>query len=309
MSEQIKRSMYYYNMFSLVKDGKTYAMMKSQNYLYKFFSLLKEEQSKSNDYQDFVESTSRGETIIYIDRQENNNFYFRIALCRENALPYIEKNGQLESLGSYIGNDQNIAEVTHCVFFSDYCILGVEYNYNGPRCSLIPEYISKRDEDAPVVQCHPKLNYDAYEKLLKDEEYSLFEFAFSPDSKVYTEFLSSKSIFNIFQKATPEADIIEVCIKKRKTKRNEYKGFTLPFQDQEIKKLLDKYRDDIKKFIVSQDKLSEGIDLLSDKFVGKVTLIKTKDRTIDADAMYLEIYKYFELRVKEYCDRRSEDVS
>ena len=71
----------------------------------------------------------------------------------------------------------------------------------------------------------------------------------------------------------------------------------------ETKELLSNYREDITRFNVSQNAISDKIDLLSDKFVNKVTLVRTTARTIDSDEMFKEIRKFFDSSVVQYCKK------
>ena len=115
--------------------------------------------------------------------------------------------------------------------------------------------------------------------------------------------LCKKSIFKAIRTEIPDTDIIEVVLRKRKTKKNKYSGFTAPFTMEETKELLGKYRDDIKRFNVSQNAISDKIDLLSDKFVNKVVLAKTTARTIDSEEMYKAIINFFDTSVVQYCNK------
>lgn len=307
MSDQIKRSIYYYELFALEHDRNTNNVYKDRTctYINAFFEQLSSNQEGIEDYTDFIINTSQGAVMLIVDKvASDNTYFFRIALCRENALPYIEKGGKLESLGSYIDRDQNIVEITHCIYFGAYGIIGAEYNYNGARCPIIADYIMKSDEQVPTIQCHPKLNNDTYNKIVKDKDFSLFEIAVRTNSDAYTKVLSQKSIFSAIQSSVPEADIFEVTLKKRKTKKNGNKGFPNPLSETEMLTLITDYREDLIRFKLSQSSLSECIDLLSDKFVGKTTLIKTEERTIDSSSMYAVIFDFFKLNVEEYCERR-----
>ena len=138
-SNQIKRSIYYYEWFTHSHSSETNEVIrdKSSEKIVDFLHNLFEKQKIADSYRNFIVKTSQGEEFIIVDKVEESSISFRIVLCRENALPYIEKNGKLEGLGTYIDADQNIAEVTHCVFFCKYGILGAEYNNNGARATSI----------------------------------------------------------------------------------------------------------------------------------------------------------------------------
>ena len=302
-SNQIKRSIYYYEWFTHSHSSETNEVIrdKSSEKLVELLQNLFEKQKIADSYRNFIVKTSQGEEFIIVDKVEESSISFRIVLCRENALPYIEKNGKLEGLGTYIDADQNIAEVTHCVFFCKYGILGAEYNNNGARATSITEYMIKRTNSDSIPTCRAKLNYDVYSKLIQDETFTLFDFSVATNSEAYNKVLSKKSIFSAIQATVPESDTMEVVLKRRKTKKNKNVGFQLPITFDEIKDLLTNYREDIRKLNVSQNGIGNAVDLLTDKFVGKVILAKTADRMIDSKEMYASIISYFGDNVERYC--------
>lgn len=300
----VQRSLYYYDLYALNKNDKTGKYKKSCSIIKKFLTELKEKQDKASDYSDFLKPARNSDSFfVIIDSVENTYIKFRIVLCRNDALPFIEKGGKLESLGDYIDSDQSIAEITHCVYFFEYGVMGAEYNFAGSRPTAIADYLLQNNITADIITCRPKLNFDAYSKLIEGEEYSLFDFAVKSDSDAYDKMLCKKSIFKAIRTEIPDTDIIEVVLRKRKTKKNKYSGFTAPFTMEETKELLGKYRDDIKRFNVSQNAISDKIDLLSDKFVNKVVLAKTTARTIDSEEMYKAIINFFDTSVVQYCNK------
>lgn len=305
MSDTVKRSIYYYELFSVDYDPQdnTARRDRANAYINEFWKRYSERQRGVSIYKDFIVRARQGSLFIIVDNVQNNTYFFRLVLCRENALPFIEQDGKLESLGDYIDNNQNIAEVTHGVFYASYGILGLEYNANGARAASLVEFIKESDEESPIVYCVPKLNNDAYSKIIDGQDYTLFDLAVPMDSEVYTKVLSKKPLFRVFQHNFSDTDTFEVVIKKRRSKKNGNKGFELPLTDKEIKEMLSNYREEIKKLTISQGGFSECIDLLSDKFVGKASIVKTEKRSIDSNAMYLEIDDYFNMHVKSSCDK------
>lgn len=302
-SKQIKRSIYYYEWFthSYLNEIGGIKRDKSSDKIVEFLNKLFEKQKKTDSYRDFIVETFQGQEFIIVDSIEENSISFRIVLCRENALPYIEKNGKIEGLGNYIDMDQNIAEVTHCVFFTKYGILGAEYNNNGARATSVTEYMIKQTNSDSIPTCHAKLNYDAYSKLIQGESLTLFDFAVKTNSEAYNEVLSQKSIFSAIRATVPELDTVEVVLKRRKTKKNKKTGFLSPIPFDEIKNLLTNHREDILRLNVSQNSISAPIDLLADKFVGTAPLVETSNRMVDSKKMYEAIVSYFESKVEMYC--------
>lgn len=143
---------------------------------------------------------------------------------------------------------------------------------------------------------------DAYLKLNTKKDYSLFDITIRNNSILHNKLMERTSIFAVKEKFD-EVETYEIILRKRKTKKNGYKGFNLPMSYGLLEEILKKDREDIEKFRVSQDKISENIDLLSDKFVNKVTFVKEKNRSIDSKNMYENISSYFELVVSENCEK------
>lgn len=300
----VERSIYYYDFYTRNKIGNTDKYDYSAILIKNFLIDLQQKQAGSDSYEQFLKPTRNGNNMfVIVDDIEKTLIKFRIVLCRDDALPFIEKNGNLETLGSYIDSDQSIAEITHCIYFCDYGILGAEYNASGARATAIVEYLQRFELTEGIITCRHKLNFDAYAKLIDDEEFTLFDFSVKSNSDAYNDMLAKKSIFSSIQKTVPDADAFEVVLKKRKTKKNKFSGFVLPFTKNETKELLEKYREDIIKFNVSQGSIADKIDLLSDKFVNKVTLVRTAERTIDSNDMYSRINNYFNGSVVQYCKK------
>ncbi len=232
----VQRSLYYYDLYALCKNEKTGKYKRTYKLIKNFMIELKEKQDVATDYSSFLKPTRNSDSFfVIIDTVEKSYIEFKIVLCRNDALPFIEKGGKLESLGDYIDSDQSIAEITHCVYFFEYGVMGAEYNFSGSRPTAIVDYMQQSDVSADVITCRPKLNFDAYSKLIEGEEYSLFDFAVKSDSDAYNNMLSKKSIFKTIRTEIPDSDTIEVILRKRKTKKNKYSGFTAPFTMSETK--------------------------------------------------------------------------
>lgn len=302
MSGTVSRSLYYYDLYAMYMKAGSGKYQNSNRKIDDFFVELYNKQQGVLGYSDFLRKTRNGDDFfVIVDSIEDTYVEFRIVLCRTDALPFIEKGGKLDKLGDYIDDDQNIAEITHCVYFRKYGAMGGEYNFSGARPTVISDYITKYGIEADIVTCRAKLNYDAYTRLIEGEEFTLFDFSIKTNSDVYNEVLSKKSIFSAIQATVPESDTMEIVLKRRKTKKNQFSGFVAPLGLDEIKTLLTDYREDIERFKVSQNTFSNQIDLLSDKFVHKITMLETNERTINSGEMYKQIKEYFDSEVAMYC--------
>lgn len=75
----------------------------------------------------------------WVDQAENIG-RMRFGLVRKNALPQSELGGKLKDLR--LAEDEGICETAHLCFFPE-SIIGVEFNYFGPRVQRLPQYLSR----------------------------------------------------------------------------------------------------------------------------------------------------------------------
>ena len=144
----------------------------------------------------------------------------------------------------------------------------------------------------------PKIDNDSYKKLAKNETITLFDMTFKPDSEAYKNVLAHNSLFSGAVKNVPDAEIIEITLKRRKNKTNSYTGMNDVLSSDDLKELLTEYRDDIGRLYISQGSYCDAIDLLSDKLVSKVDIVRTKKRTIDSKDVYKKIEEFYKEEVK-----------
>lgn len=148
------------------------------------------------------------------------------------------------------------------------------------------------------IKFTPRLHDNTYERIAENETITLFEMSFKPDSDAYRNVLANRSLFRGAAQSVPDAEIIEITVKRRKKKRNGYTGMNSILDTEEIKSLIKDYRDDLSRFYVSQSSYSDGVDLLADKLVTKVDIVRTKRRTIDSKDAYKKIKDFYEEEVK-----------
>lgn len=302
----VKRSLYYYDLSWKYFDEESGEYVSVKRKEKKFENFLKKFNFKGKKVNTkYISTTENGDNLFIItDEIEEDKICFRIVLCKTNALPLIEQNGELEELEKYINKKQNIAEITHCVFFKSTNIIGSEFNFSGARISAlnwyIPRTLSKCGDNQKIYQIKfmPKIDNDAYKKLAKNKTITLFDMTFKPDSDAYKNVLAHNSLFSGAVRNVPDAEIIEITLKRRKNKANSYTGMNDILSPNDLKELLTKYRDDIGRLYISQDSYCDAIDLLSDKLVSKVDIIRTENRTIDSKDAYKKIEEFYKEEVK-----------
>ena len=92
--------------------------------------------------------------------------------------------------------------------------------------------------------------------------------------------------------------MIEITVKRKKSKKNQYVGMNDILDPDEIREIVTKYRDDVSKLYISQGSYSDGVDLLADKLVTRADIIRTQRRTIDSKDAYKKIRQFYEEEVK-----------
>lgn len=303
----VTRSLYYYDFIWKFFDDTKNEFVSVKRKDVKFTNFLKKFQfsKKKTIDKKYILSTENGDNLFIITDEITDEFIsFRIVLCKINALPLIEENGSLEELEKYINKKQNIAEITHCVYFKDSGIVGAEFNFSGARMSALNWYIPRvLHIDGDVnrlyeVKFIPRLHDKSYERLAKNETMTLFDMRFKPNTEAYKNVLANKSLFRGAVSSVPDAEVIEITVKRRKNKKNEQTGMNDILNLDELKELVTKYKDDIGRLYISQGSYSDGVDLLSDKLVTKADIIRTQKRTIDSKDAYKKIKGFYEEEVK-----------
>lgn len=298
----IRRSLYYYNFVWKVLDEERGEYKPVKNKIVKFENFLQKFNLKEGEKLDgrYIIPTENGDSVFVItDNIDDNYIDFRIVLSKNNALPLVETGGNLKELEEFIGKTQNIAEITHCVFFRKTGILGGEFNFSGSRVSMLnwymPRVLAKDEDNKKVYQVKfiSKINNDSYKKLDKEKGFTLFSLSFKPDSEVYREVLSKTTIFSKAAMSVPDAEVIEITMKKRKRNKKDYQRMSPILTSEQIQQIIKEYRDDVDKFYVSQETYADGVDLLADKLVTKVDIIRTSKRTIDSQDIYQKIKNFY----------------
>lgn len=303
---KINRTLHYYNILcdARNKEGNIVRCKlneeKVYNILFKNIIINQEQNRLENN----VLTMHKYEKLFpVIDRNDEDAIYFRMVWCRMDALPYVEEQGTIESISKILSDNQNIAEVTHCVYFKKYQTMGIEYNTAGAKIKTITNYFTNIYESDYLFAGSPVLDYEPYKKLHSDKEYSLFDISIKRNSSLYDKVVGNRNVFRACSDDLQDLDTFEIVLKKKKTKKNGFKGFRKPLDDKTIEDILTNNREDIARFSVSQDSISDPIDLLADGFIKKVSVNETKQRSIDSNEMYEEIRKFFILKVSDYCDK------
>lgn len=236
---------------------------------------------------------------------KNNKIRGRYALSRRSSLPELETNGILKPLT--IPANSGLAEITHFIYFPEKEILGVEFNFFGPRANSLKIYLAEKSRimDTPFeyIDLNPILNRDL-DILLQDiGEINLFQMEVARNELSITEELD-RDLYSAFETAAKvsDAESVEIILRKKKYSRG---GFPLPFSKDSIKELLSigDNRQKINKMKVNAasetEENNKDFDLLEDKMIvsKKITTLGGRSRSVDSESMFKGIEEaYNELK-------------
>ncbi|GEM02198.1 hypothetical protein SAMN05421839_10573 [Halolactibacillus halophilus] len=229
----------------------------------------------------------------------------RFAISRRSALPEIETAGVLKPLE--IPMNSGLAEIIHFIYYPADDVLGVEFNFFGPRATGLSAYLREKSRHSSnpfeFIKLNPILNQDL-DTLLQDVgEINFFQMEISRNDLSVLENLD-RDLYSAFESAAnvSDAESVEVILRKKKYSRG---GFPLPFSKSSLKDLLSTSdnRQKINRMKVDAESLSEKnnktFDLLEDKMITskKVTTIGERSRSVDFESMFERINEaYLELK-------------
>lgn len=223
----------------------------------------------------------------------------RLIISRRNLLPEVEEQGQLTPL--VIPVEAGLAEATHFVYFPAYKVLGLEFNFFGPRPSKFSEYIPNKASDfVNVINLQPILRLDVEEQLNRMGEISLLQIEAHRNAVGILNELN-ESLGAAFEAAAnlSEAETVEIILRKRRHARH---GFDFPFSRRRLIELLSTIgsREMINKFrgetLNTRQNQNPKFDFLEDKFISsrQVTRVDEISRAIDTVSMHIAIRDAFE---------------
>lgn len=311
---KIERSIHFYDVtMQRLGTGKEEAFVNYKNQeqkaitVFEYFQnidrAIKKEKSKTKKLEllEKIEyKTENGDKLyVKVDKIDKSTKYieFRLVLCRPDAFPYIEKDGELENIVGIVKGDFNIAEVTHCVIFYEKGIMGGEYNFNGARPSAIAAYVNSKCDKIDKFTCTPKMNSNVYRKIADDKEYSLFQLKVKNTPTMRVWLRDKMNFIGSTIEQIEEIDSYEIILRRRTGRRKA--GFAALMNKKEIKDFIEKNSEDIDKFKINQGIYNDPVNLLSDRVVTKKEFIMTKQKTIDSESMYETIENFYECSVKE----------
>lgn len=236
---------------------------------------------------------------------ERNIVKGSFAVSRRSALPELETGGILEPL--IIPENSGLAEITHFIFYPEKSVIGVEFNFFGPRTNSLRTYLLEKSRNFNMpfehISLSPILNQDLDVQLRDMGEINLLTMEIARNEISIIEELD-QDLYSAFESAAKvsDAESVEIVLRKKKYSRG---GFPLPFSKVRLKELfsIGDNRQKINKLKVDAESHSEEInkvfDLLEDKMIvsKKVTTLGERSRSVNSESMFEKIEEaYNELK-------------
>lgn len=214
----------------------------------------------------------------------------RFGRVRRDDLPRLENAGSIKPLP--IGPTDGIVETTHMQFF-DHNIVGVEFNYHGPRASALSTYCETKVPDLPHFRLRPLLNRDALRQLDNMEDMRLVSIRLHPsDAQLLAE--ANRSLPAAFQAVGQQynANAIDFVLRAEPRRtldrsifemvRTLFRSSRNPLDDFDVFKLKGRSADRHR---------VEEFDLLRDKLIATEVVAKMPGRTraVDENSMFAGI--------------------
>lgn len=243
--------------------------------------------------------------VIFLQAEVlGSNIHGKFALSRRSALPELEEQGVLKKLD--IPPNSGLAEVTHFIYFSKRGVLGVEFNFFGPRTNMLRDYLLEKSKNFSnqfeYIEVNPILNQDIDQTLRNMGEVSILQIEVARNELEVIKELD-QDLHSAFDSAAEvsDAESVEIILRKKKYSRG---GFSFPFSKSKIKELLSKEgnREKFNKLkAVAESKSSmdetesKTYDLLQDKMITskKVTTTDKRSRSVESSDMFEKIEEAF----------------
>jgi hypothetical protein len=217
----------------------------------------------------------------------------RFGRTRRSAFPKRELMGTVSDLE--VEPDEGLVETTHLVFFPDN-VLGVDFNFHGPRASRLPKYLAEKIVSPPgnVLPTHLSqlVRGDAVARLANLDSVHLFDLKIKASASAQIKEME-KSLGDLLEGAGKfgDADVIQLRLKATQRKRH-----PLSFNLLDVaKRIVGIAQQDALAFelrgIASQTGVVETVDMLKDALTETVdiALESASCRALDSADAYAKI--------------------
>lgn len=225
----------------------------------------------------------------------------QLATVRRTDLPTVESAGALSALA--LGTGQGLYEATHVIFFSNN-VVGVEFNFYGPRPSRVSWYMSKATKGkSPTFTLDPLLRQDVLEQLNRLERLRVLTLAIRPSYATVVE-EADQNLAGAFRAAerAGQSQLVKLTLSPEPYQKGWLaNGLLTTIRRLAIRSDL---RENARKFEVrglnGQTSSMEEVDVLRDQLIVRKRIVKldSHSRAVNDEAAYRAIEEaYAELRV------------
>jgi hypothetical protein len=214
----------------------------------------------------------------------------RLAKIRRDDLPLSESDGELTPLP--IGETSGLYEPIHATFFPNN-IVGVVYNFYGPRVGWLPVYLRAvaPNADCPQFTLRPLLKQDTADQLDKMKDVRVLDLEINAS---YASIVAraDKSLGDALEATAraSEAQVVHIILRPEPWKRNLLRRSLLDA----LKSLARRgdLRENTRTFTVAGQAESDGsnmaIDVLKDRFVASESIVRldARSRAVDDGDAY-----------------------
>ncbi|WP_029503966.1 hypothetical protein [Lachnoclostridium phytofermentans] len=268
------------------------------------FCRIKHLKYSDTDFTDkyLVQENERGDyTYLIIDELDDHYIKFRMLLCKDKLLPYIEESGKLEPLANkVITGKKKLAEITHGIIFLESNTLALEYNAAGGRKTDLSKYIDSKAGIPQITYLTNRVNPDTLKNIKQNGEISLLKIKVKTNSAVIAMLTAEDTAFSSLNCKNDDIDSVEIVMRRRTSSKK--KGFIFPFLSAEfVNKLFKNNKEDFDKFSLAYGSGSGEINLLEEQFICNDPFIPIeKTKTIKQEEAYNSMIEYYDSKVKEY---------
>lgn len=306
--ESVKRKFYFYSIEAGYVN-QTNTIIQYQNIAEPFYKLFCDIQKLKYSNKDYTinyllyQNMDGNYIYIHVDNISKEKIEFKLMLCRDKLLPFIEEDGKLKPISELFTNKkQKLAEVTHCVLYLEKNILGMEYNFAGAKTKNLIIYLEAKAKYGKVVniKIDNLINEETLEKLQNNGEMSLLHIKVISGSKAIKQLIDADNAFNSLNITTGNIDFVELALRRGITKKKP--GFIIEGLTQNVlKEIFKQNKPDFDTFSVKYGRGSDIIDLLNENFVCKSEFMPISSTKIieDADA-YNVMNEYYNHEILDY---------
>lgn len=187
--------------------------------------------SRESRYLRFRNSTDLMMIVDGID-EKREQIEARLVLCRRDAFPEIEKDGNLSSINLEDGS--GIAEITHFVYFYTKQIIGIEYNFYGSKSKGLGNYLmEKLHPYITFVEMQPVITKEWCNLLMQENlPLSMLSIRATKDALYSLEKLHP-GLESAFQSglAFGEVEDVEIILRRKAHTKNSFNSGTFKWMD------------------------------------------------------------------------------